>query len=77
MMILAVSFWLFAAFNHNERAQIANGQKQIAKTPILCYANSFQPLIRIKSNLLFRKKSLRPEKFRNGRILRAGRFFLR
>ncbi len=41
MMLLAVWFWLFAAFNHNERAQIANGQKQIAKTPILCYANSF------------------------------------
>ncbi len=30
-MLLAVSFWLFASFNRNERAQIANGQKQIAK----------------------------------------------
>ena len=34
-MLLAVSFWLFASFNRNERAQIANGQKQIAKTPML------------------------------------------
>ncbi len=34
-MLLAACFWLFAPFNRNERAQIANGQKQIAKTPML------------------------------------------
>ncbi len=31
-MLLAACCWLFALFNRNERAQIANGQKQIAKS---------------------------------------------
>ncbi len=34
-MLFTACFWLFAPFNRNERAQIANGQKQIAKKTML------------------------------------------